>query len=148
MTVHIVSKRFSLSTLLLVLLALALTTSPAFAAGEPHPSLFSFERSSGVPFSDPNGIAIDEATGAVYVADMGTDSVYKFDTAGNPVDFAAGPGAGTNALTGAATPAGSFVFPGTEKDTPAALAVDNSTNPLDPSKGDLYVMDAGDGADR
>ncbi len=145
MTVHTVIRRPFLLTLFLVLFALALVVSPAFAAGEPHPLRSSFERSSGVPFADPNGIAVDEAAGAVYVADIGTDTLYRYDTTGKPVDFSEGSGAGTNALTGAATPAGSFAFPATEKDTPAALAVDNSTSPLDPSKGDLYVMDAGHG---
>ncbi len=145
MTLHAINRRLFLPALLLVLFALALAASPAFAAGEPHPLLSSFERSSGVPFADPNGIAVDEATGAVYVAEIGTDTIYKYDSAGSPVDFTDGSGAGTNALIGAATPAASFAFPGTEKDTPAALAVDNSTSPLDPSKGDLYVMDAGHG---
>ena len=38
-------------------------------------------------FSNPNGIAVDEATGDVYVADIGTNTVYKFDASGNPVNF-------------------------------------------------------------
>ncbi len=145
MTAHTSNRRLFLPALLLVLFALALISSPAFAAGESHPLRSSFERSSGVPFADPNGIGIDEAAGTVYVADIGTDTLYRYDTTGKPVDFTEGSGAGTNALTGAATPAGSFAFPATEKDTPAAVAVDNSTSPLDPSKGDLYVMDAGHG---
>ena len=45
-------------------------------------------------FSNPNGIAVDESTGDVYVADIGTDTVYKFDASGDPVsfNFAAGSG--------------------------------------------------------
>ena len=54
------------------------------------------------------------------------------------------PALGSNALTGIATPAGSFSFP-SAYGTPAAIAVDNSTSPSDPSAGDLYVMDAGHG---
>ena len=104
-------------------------------------------------FSNPNGIAVEEATGDVYVADIGTDTVYKFDANGTPVDFAA---LGSNALTGAATPAGSFSFPSVYG-TPAAIAVDNACvqhtpaltgkacEEFDPSAGDLYVMDAGHG---
>ena len=38
-------------------------------------------------FTNPNGIAVDESTGDVYVADIGTDTVYKFDANGNPVNF-------------------------------------------------------------
>ncbi len=113
----------------------------AFAAGEAHPFLSGFGRSATETFSNPNGIAIDESTGDVYVADIGTDTVYKFDARGNPVNFSA---LGSNALVGAATPAKSFSFPEVP-DTPAAIVVDNSANPSDPSAGDLYVMDAGHG---
>ncbi len=67
--------------------------------------------------------------------------VSKFDASGNPVNFS---GLGSNALTGSATPAGSFSFPDVPG-TPAAIAVDSSTSPSDPSAGDLYVMDAGHG---
>jgi NHL repeat len=66
--------------------------------------------------------------------------VYKFDSNGNPVNFSALAG---NELTGAQTPATSFAFPTTEPGNPAAVAVDNSTDPSEPSKGDLYVMDFG-----
>jgi DNA-binding beta-propeller fold protein YncE len=130
---------------------LSLGSASALAAGEPHPPAApaSFERSTGVPFSDPNGIAVDEATGDVYVADIGTNTVYKFDASGNPVNFTAGAGSGSNALTGvpaqSAKPAESFSFPA-ERGTPAAIAIDNSAGAGDPSAGDLYVMDAGHGA--
>lgn len=106
----------------------------ALAASEAHPFQFSFGS-----FANPNGIAIDESTGDVYVADIGTDTVSKFDANGNPAEFSA---LGSSTLNGGATPAGSFSFPSTS-DTPAAIAVDNSTNGSDPSRGDLYVMDAG-----
>ena len=69
-------------------------------------------------------------------------SVYKFNAKGEPVDSAS---LASNALTGTATPAKSFAFPTAVRGTPAAIAVDNSTNPADPSAGDLYVMDAGHG---
>lgn len=70
------------------------------------------------------------------------NKVYKFDGSGNPVNFTAGAGAGTNGLTGADTPAGSFGFPNVPGN-PAAIAVDNSTNSSDPSRHDLYVLDVG-----
>ena len=112
-----------------------------------------FGRSATEAFSNPNGIAVDEATGDVYVADIGTDTVYKFDANGNSVDFAA---LGSNALTGAATEAKSFSFPSVYG-SPAAIAVDNACvqhapaltgkacEEFDPSAGDLYVMDSGHG---
>jgi DNA-binding beta-propeller fold protein YncE len=243
--------------------ALLLAAGPA-AAAEPHPFLSSFGRSATESFTDPNGIAVDEATGSVYVADIaganeqqtvslegepsggsfalefegqrtsalaigaeapsaaevesvlaelstiaagnvsvtasgslpetvaytisfqgslaasnlaslicdgsalsGTspactvatptqgveNSVYRFDSAGNPANFSA---LATNQLTGSATPAASFSFPNVP-DNPAALAVDNSCaqqsppktgsacEAFDPSYGDLYVLDAGHG---
>ena len=54
------------------LIAMGADASPALA--ETHPFLFSFGS-----FTNPNGIAIDESTGDVYVADLGTNTVSKFD---------------------------------------------------------------------
>ena len=112
--------------------ALLLGSAPALA--ENHPFLASFGT-----FTNPNGIAIDQSSGDVYVADIKAATVQKFDANGNPVNF---PALGSNTLTGAPTPAKSFSFPEVP-DTPAALAVDSSTSPSDPSARDLYVMDAG-----
>ena len=120
-----ISQKISLSAATVVLTMLAGTT-PALA--ETHPFVSSFGS-----FTNPNGIAVEESTGDVYVADLGTKTVYRFDASGNPVNF---PALGTNALTH------SFSFPAVYG-TPAAIAVDNSTSPSDPSRGDLYVMDAG-----
>ncbi len=140
------SSRLGLTLFAVMGMWLSLGGASALAAGEPHPPATpaSFERSTGVPFSNPNGIAVDESTGEVYVADIGTDTVYKFDANGNPVDFSAVGLGSTNELTGSATPATSFSFPNVYG-TPAALAVDNSKSPSDPSAGDLYVMDGGHG---
>src|SRR5690348_15246086 len=107
----------ALSLAVAVTVALGVSASPALA--EPHPPALVPSFGS---FSNPNGIAVDEATGDVYVADIGTDTVYKFDASGTPVDFAA---LASNALSGAATPAGSFSFPSLYG-TPAAIAVDNA----------------------
>jgi DNA-binding beta-propeller fold protein YncE len=129
-------ERLGVAITLVALIALLFSASPALAA-EPHPLVSSFGRTPSEPFTNPNGIAVEESTGDVYVADIGTNTVYKFDASGTPVDY---PALGTNALTG--TPTGSFSFP-EDPDTPAQVAVDNSTEPSDPSRGDLYVMDAG-----
>ncbi len=128
------SHRVSLSVAIVVLAMLGGATS-AFA--ETHPFQFSFGS-----FTNPNGIAVQESTGDVYVADIGTNTVYKFDANGSPVEFSA---LHSNALSGIATPAGSFSFPSVSG-TPAAIVVDNSTSASDPSRGDLYVMDAGHNA--
>ncbi len=131
------------SVLFASLAIIAAGASPALASGEAHPLVGEFGS-----FSDPNGIAVDESTGDVYVADIGTQTVYKFDASGNPVDFAAGADVGSSALTGipiqSGKPAESFSFPNVYG-APAAIAVDNSKSSSDPSAGDLYVMDAGHG---
>ncbi len=132
------SRRITTAVSLVVaaIVALGAGASPALA-GEAHPFLREFGHNATEAFSNPNGIAVEESTGDVYVADIGTDTVYKFDAQGNPVNFSA---LGSNALTG--PPGGSFAFPA-ERGNLAAIAVDNSTSAADPSAGDLYVMDAG-----
>jgi DNA-binding beta-propeller fold protein YncE len=124
-----------------MIIAMAVGASPALAESHPFLSL-SFGATETTAFENPNGIAIDESTREVYVAAIGDDTVYKFDASGKPVEFAA---LKSHALAGSATPAGSFAFPSDAHGTPAAIAVDNSTNSSDPSAGDLYVMDAGHG---
>ncbi len=131
-----------LSLLAGVVVGFGAAGAPALAA-ETHPFLEPLGGSpSPVTFTDPNGIAVEESTGDVYVADIATGTVSKFDAKGNPVEFSS---LHSNVLSGAGTPAGSFSFPNVYG-TPAAVAVDNSTEPSDPSRGDLYVMDAGHGA--
>ncbi|HEY1688081.1 MAG TPA: hypothetical protein VGF95_04380 [Solirubrobacteraceae bacterium] len=141
------SRRIStaLALAIAVIMALGVGVSSAFA-GEAHPLLTEFGTGSG-SFENPDGIAVDEATGDVYVAAIGDDTVYKFDASGGPADFSA---LGTNALMH------SFSFP-TLYGSPAAIAVDNACvqhtpaltgracEEFDPSAGDLYVMDAGNG---
>ena len=96
------------------------TTTPALA-GEAHPKIGEFGHNATEAFSNPNGIAVEESTGDVYVADIGTNTVYKFDANGNPVNFSAVGLGSTNELTGSATPATSFSFP-TAYGSPAASA--------------------------
>ncbi len=136
------------SLMVTTVVVMAAGASAALAAAEPHPQIGEFGS-----FTNPNGIAVDESNGDVYVADLGTDTVYKFDVSGNPLDFVA---LGSNALTGGETPGGSFSFPSLYG-SPAAIAVDNACvqhtpaltgkacEEFDPSAGDLYVMDAGNG---
>src|ERR1700733_15828078 len=91
----------ALSLAVAVIVVLGAGASPALAAGEAHPFLREFGRSAMEVFSNPNGIAIDESTGDVYVADIGTDSVYRFNANGEPEEFVA---LHSHALSGAATP--------------------------------------------
>lgn len=121
-----------------ILLLVAMGFGSSLARAETHPFVTSFGS-----FTDPNGIAVDEATGDVYVADLGTDTISRFDASGKPVAFECTTCSyvSGNQITG--TPVGPFAFPKTEPGNPAAIAVDNSNNPSDPSRGDLYVLDAG-----
>ena len=85
-----------------------------------------YESSFG-SFSGPGNLTVDQANGDVYVvasASVSSTTVRRFDSAGAPKNFTAGPDAGTNALTG-------FSSAGD-------VAVDSSGGPLD---GTVYVTD-------
>ena len=73
-----------LASILLAALLLAFAATPAPAATT-HVHDFTFK--PAVAITDPRSIAVDETGGFVYVRDGA--SLYKFDEAGTPVDFAA-----------------------------------------------------------
>jgi hypothetical protein len=87
-------------------------------------------------FVEPSGVAVDDSTeplvqpaaGDVYIADKGNNRVEVFNS----------DGAYLSQFNGSATPAKAF-------SSPSWIAVDNSTNSLDPSVGDVYVADTGHG---
>jgi hypothetical protein len=75
--------------------ALALTGSVALAA-----PLYGFQSSFG-SFANVESIAVDSSTGDLYVYDASEGGkVYRFDAAGNPVEFAS---TGSNAISGVGT---------------------------------------------
>ena len=151
---------------LIVVGALALCATPALAV-RGHV----FGRSFGGPCSgaggacepgqlkEPTGITVNEATGQVYVADTGAQSVERFSSAG--VYEAEFNGSGLLAGEGKAAGSGGLAD---EKLTgrfeePEGIAVDNTCylheqktraklskaecEELDPSNGDVYVVDNG-----
>ncbi|MGH2865800.1 MAG: hypothetical protein ACRDJX_11210, partial [Solirubrobacteraceae bacterium] len=75
-------------------------------------------------FSDPSGVAVNDATGEVYVADVKNKRVQEFE----PVVSEAG------ALVGEDY-AGQFALA-----SDGVVAVDDSTEAGDPSRGDVYVV--------
>lgn len=95
-----------------------------------------FDKSFGEPCSsepcgpgklkEPSGVAVNEATGDVYVVDKGDNRVEWFSPTGTYL----------GQFDGGATPAGSF-------SAPEGIAIDDSTNLSDPSAGDVYVVDTG-----
>jgi hypothetical protein len=116
----------SLATLVVLVGVLALA-SPSALASDSYPgvpnALFGAPGSGVGQLSGPVGVAVDESSGDVYVADAGNNRVEEFGAEGKYVAT----------ITGAETPAGSF-------SDSSGVAVDNSSSP---AKGDLYVMDVG-----
>jgi DNA-binding beta-propeller fold protein YncE len=100
--------------------------APAFATGgHVFSSSFGTKGTGHGQFEDPSGVAVNNATGNVYVVDKGNNRVEEFSAEGAFV--AEFNGSGT---------AG-------ELSEPEAIAIDNSGETVaeDPSVGDLYVTD-------
>ncbi len=87
------------------------------------------DASFGNGFETPEGVAVDQSSGDVYVPELESGTVYRLLPNGEPHNFTAGPDAGTNELTGF-----SWAIEGT-----AQVAIDNSGGATD---GDIYVVSA------
>ena len=112
---------------------------------------FGSEGSGNGQFKEPVGVAVNDsseplvqpAAGDVYVVDKGNDRVERFSSTGTYLGQFNGSGTyeviegGVAKVEhGTAAPTGAF-------SAPEEVAVDNSNNPLDPSVGDVYVLDNG-----
>ncbi len=86
---------------------------------------FGGEGAGNGQFVEPSGVAVNASTHDVYVVDRGNSRVELFSA-----------GAYVGQINGSAAPTGAF-------SSPSAIAVDNSGNALDPSAGDVYVVDTG-----
>jgi NHL repeat len=116
-------------------LAVAIASLLAFAATPASASLLRNHEGSFGSFGseNPQVLAVDQSNGDVYAIDTATDKVLRFNSAGLPHDFSAGPDAGTNELSGL-----SFDnFPSINE-----IAVDNSGGPSD---GNVYVTQRNSG---
>ena len=117
--------------LLLALFAavLAFALAPASAQAHlAHPYLFSFGS-----FRDPEALAVDQATGDVYVVSPDAGTVSRFDSSGNPVPFTASePYVSGNTLTGDSGGPYKFDASGSADQ----VAIDNSGGV---TNGDIYV---------
>lgn len=124
------SRRLVLSILATTLGALTFASGQALALQRHvYGSSFGSEGSGGGQFKEPAGVAVSEvggSSGDVYVVDRGNNRVEVFSSTGTYL----------SQFNGAAAPTGAF-------SSPESIAVDNSTNPLDPSAGDVYVTDTG-----
>ncbi len=114
---------------------LLLWSAPALAQ-RMHAFSFSFgsEGSGDGQLLRPGELAVNEETGDVYVIDRGNERVEIFSAAGAYIGQFNGSASPTGALSWPNRGPVSFTGEG-------AIAVDNSSNPLDPSKGDVYVVD-------
>jgi hypothetical protein len=115
----------------LALGVLVLTPTSALARNiHVFSSAFGSEGPESGKFKAPVGVAVNEVTlgmvGDVYVVDGGNNRVEIFSSTGTFV----------SEFNGAAALTGPFA-------SPEWIAVDNSSNPLDPSAGDVYVADNG-----
>jgi DNA-binding beta-propeller fold protein YncE len=89
----------------------------------------SFHGSGASTLSGPAGVAVNDETGDVYVVDKGNNRVEEFDASGGTVlgEFNGASAGHALSLSGGIV----------------GIAVDNSSNPLDPSRSDVYVVDTG-----
>jgi hypothetical protein len=96
-------------------------------ATEVHVFQGSFGSGGSAPgqFNRPFGVAVNDATHDVYVVDQNNGRVQEFNSTGSTV---------LGEFNGSAAPTGAF-------SEPTQIAVDNSGDPLDPSKEDVYVVD-------
>jgi hypothetical protein len=131
------------------LAAVTLVTSPAGAA-QTRRELGTFGGASSsvvdpYPLSNSLGVAVDQETEDVYVADAGNHRVEKFSAAGQFLLAFGGSvgGLGTDVCGGlvACAPGSEGSAPG-EFTTPQFVAVDN--DPTSPSFHDVYVADTAD----
>jgi hypothetical protein len=116
-----------------VVAMLSVLASPALAA-QTHPYIGTSFGPDGVggteSFERVQSLAVDPGSGDTYVYDGGAGKVYKFDSAGAPVNFSA---TGTNAISGAGGGAGGAEYE-------IALAPAGSPGGTD---GDIYVANNG-----
>ncbi|HEY5053059.1 MAG TPA: hypothetical protein VII45_06580, partial [Solirubrobacterales bacterium] len=108
------------------------TLESALSGPQPPTRTYRFQGNLG-SFTKSAGVAVDHASGSVYALDIGAKTVSKFDASGNPVNFTAGSGVGTNHLNGADAPCSAF-SPLSTIGLPDQLAVDQSS-------GNFYVPD-------
>ncbi len=149
------SRRWCIHALAAAVALLALFATPAFAE-----RLHTFEKSFGEPGSAAgqvllrgssggvagSGVAINDTTHDVYVADTENHRVDEFADDGTFVRaWGWGVGGGIGFETCASTCQAGLSGTGAgEFEAPVFVAVDNSNEASDPSKGDVYVGDTSD----
>jgi DNA-binding beta-propeller fold protein YncE len=120
--------------------ALLGSTSAFAARGHVYGGAFGGKGSGNGQFEGPEGVAVNESTGRVYIADRANNRVEYFSSTG----VYEGQFNGSGTLPGEGIAAGYGKQPGEEEtgqfSDPQEIAVDNSQGP---STGDVYVTDSG-----
>ena len=128
------------------IIAAVFAASPALGLPQRgHVFGFSFARKGAESgeLMRPAGVAVNEASGAVYVVDAGNNRVERFSAAG---EFVAAWGWGVSdgkaeyEVCTSNCRAGLAGEGAAQLDSPDAIAVDNATSGEDPSQGDVYVL--------
>jgi NHL repeat/WD40-like Beta Propeller Repeat len=130
----IVSLRRALFAFVVSVVLVAVLVSPAWASverGHVYGSTFGASGSGDGQLDKPQGIAVNEETGRVYVADSANNRVEFFSSKGVYEGQFNGSGTLANEK-GVAAPEGMFAHV-------QQIAVDNSRSASDPSRGDVYV---------
>jgi DNA-binding beta-propeller fold protein YncE len=131
----------------LILGLLTLFVSPAMALTQ-RGHVFSPTLSFGTPGSgagqlkEPAGVAVNEASGDVYVVDSGNNRVDRFDSEGNLISaWGWGVKNGSKEFQVCTTVCQSGIAGHAKGELHGAeaIAIDNSTSSSDPSAGDVYV---------
>ena len=122
------------------LLALSVTASSARAALA-HSATFARPGAGAGQLSSPAGIAINQATGDIYVADSANARVDEFDSNGNFIrawGWGVADGSSQSETCTASCQPGLGGSGQGQFTSPSSIAVDNSSGP---SEGDVYVAD-------
>ncbi len=148
-----ISMRVSLTVTCALLFVLVLGCAPALAVKR-HVFAGSFGvRGSGDgQLLEPAGVAVREATLSepsedVYVVDAGNDRVERFGSTGAFISawgWGVSNGEAKYEVCTSGCRAGVAGEGAGQFDAPGEIAVDNSTSPLDPSAGDVYVANTAD----
>lgn len=103
----------------------------------------------GGTLSEPNGIAVDPATGSVYVADAGAEQIFKFDSDGQPTpSFSLDASFVSPGVGSAAGQVGSFAAPlAFDASAERLLLADPGNNRIDRFQSDGTFESSFDGSD-
>ena len=128
----------ALATVVACAAQVAVAVAPAVAfEGYGEPTFFGAAGAGSGQFDGPEGVAIDQSNGDVYVYDAGNRRVEWFNATGGKFE---------GQLDGSTSPTGQFAAPATVSEdathgTLFNLAIDNDL--ASPSVGDVYVVDPG-----